>query len=478
MLKQLSLGLSAATLMLPAMAGNFSYIPSGPATAVGPISNPQLGSSGRFNPSATTLSTETSRFPLLDFSVNMQARGLGEFNTVIENMEEQLDTIDQTFTDFENDNASVGDVLSEVNELETTLDESVQLLADNVFVKPGAIANLPFTPLDLNFPQVGTFSFGVSSLTQGRLSLLHGPIEFDIDAQTINDAEDNNEELDPVDFLRTTSSVYLKQAQVWNLDLGYAQTLPSINFLDNLGISSTAGVRATVMAHNLQKHLYPLKSLIRATTENDSTLIDDIQDDIAEGFSDYNYDVAVDVGMTFQRNNTLLGVTAYNLNQPVLEYNVLGGDCAALASEKDRTECFHAEYFASVGDIALEETHVVRPAVTVDVSQMFFGNRLALAAAADLMEKTDLFGETRQNINVSFLAQPQSWYWPRLRLGLGKDLTDIDATQLGVGLSFFNVLQLDTSLNSVIGDLFSDDLTKQGNALRSASVSASVNVAF
>lgn len=478
MYKKLSLGLSAVVCLSPALAGNFSYIESGPATSVGPISNAQLGTSGRFNPSATALSTDTSRFPLLDITTNVQVRGLGEFNTVIDDVETQLDSIDQTFTDFDNGNASVGDVLSEVSALETTLDDSIERLADSFFFKPGLIANAPFTPLDLNLGAAGTFSFGISSLTQARLSLLHGPIEFNIDSQTVNDASNNNEELDPVDFLRTASSVYLKQAQVFNVDLGYARALPSVGFLDDFGISSTAGVRGTLIAYNLQKHLFPLKSLIRATTEDDNTLMNDIEDDLKEGFTDYQYTGTVDLGLTFQRNNTQLGITAFNLNRPVLEYNVLGGQCASLPTEKDQTECFHAEFFASIGDITLEERHVVSPSVTVDISQTFIGNRLAVAASADVTEETDLFGERSQDIQFAFLAQPQGWYWPRLRLGVGKDLTDFDATQLGVGLSFFNVLQLDASLNSVLGDLFSDDTTKQGNALRSASVSASVNVAF
>lgn len=478
MTRKLILGLSATACVLPALAGNFNYVPSGPASVIGPVGNAEIGSSGRFNPSAAVESTQSARFPLLDVTVNLQLRGLGEFNTVFEDMEDRLDAIDRTFDAYSNDDASVGDVLAEVNNLETTLDNSVQLLADNFYAKPGGIANLPFTPLDLNFGDAGTFSFGISSLTQGRLSLLHGPIEFDIDAQTVIDAEDSGEELDPVDSLRTTSSIYLKQAQVFNADFGYSRALPVNTFLDNLGVTSSAGVRGTLIAHNLQKHLYPLKDLIRSTTGDNSRLSDDIVDDVGEGFTSYNYDVALDVGLTFKRDNTRLGLTAFNLNRPVLEYNVLGGDCAALDSDKDQTECYHAEYFASIGDISLEEQHAMNPFVTLDLSQSFLDNRLVLAASADLLQKTDLFGERSQNLNLAFLAQPERWYWPRLRLGVGKDLTDFDATQLGMGLSFFNVLQLDAAVNSVIGDLFSDDMTRQGNALRSASASASVSFSF
>ncbi|HET8905303.1 MAG TPA: conjugal transfer protein TraF [Saccharospirillum sp.] len=461
-----------------ALAGNYNYLTSSTAVSVGPISNPQIATSGRFNPSASLISTDRARFPVLDFTLNLQQRGLGEFNTVFDNMDAQINQISDTFDAYDAGNASVGDVLAEVDSLETSLDNNVELLADSFYLKPGALVNLPMTPLNLNLGNAGTVSLGVSSLTQARGSLLHGPIEFDIDAQTVSDASNNNEDLDAIDYLRTTSSVYLKQGQVFNFDVGYAQTLPSIRVLDQFGIATTAGVRGTVIAHNLQKHLYPLKDLARQASEDDSTLSEDISDDLAEGFENFNYDIALDLGVTFERNNTLVGVTAYNLNAPVLEYNRLGGDCASISNDLAQTECYHAEYFASVGDIDLNEEHRLFPHITVDASQSFFNNRIAVAAAADLWRKTDLFGEQSQNINLAFLAQPNAWYWPRLRLGVGKDVLDFEATQLGLGLSFFNVVQFDTHINSVLGDLFSSDLTEQGNALRSVSAALSVNVAF
>lgn len=481
MVRTFALGLTVtfgSLAALPAVAGNFNYIAPGPASSVGAISNAEISTSGRYNPSATYTSTRMSRFPLLDFTGNVQTRGLGEFNTVFEAMSDQLDSIDATFTDFDNGDATAGDVLSEIDELEASLDSNIQLLADEFYAKPGAMVHVPFTPLDLNFEQAGTFSFGVSSLTQGRVSFLHGPIEFDLDAQTIIDTNDSNEDLEPTDFLRTTSSVYLKQAQVFNLDLGYARKLPPITFLDNVGVSATAGARGTLIAHSLQKQLYPLKSLIQDADSGDDSLQQTIQDDLTSTYTNYNYDFALDLGMTLTRNNSQLGFTLYNVNRPVLEYNVHGGDCADITDTDQQTECYHAEYFASVGDITLAEEHTVYPHLGVEASQSWLNNRLVLASSADVTPKTDLFGEESQTINLALLAQPKSWYWPRLRLGVGKDLTDVDATQLGLGLSFFKVLQLDSSLNAVLGDLFSSDLTEQGNALRSASVSASFNIAF
>ena len=459
-------------------ADTIHYLNSGPAVTVGPISNAQMASSSRFNPAVTQLNTETTRLTLLDFTVNLQMHGLGEFNTVFESMSDQLESITTTFDDFGNGDASVGDVLAGVNELEAAFDQNIEQLADNFFIKPGVAVSAPLTPFSINIGRYGALSVSASSLTQARASVLHGPISFDIDAQAVIDANDAGDELDPVDAMRTTSSLYLKQAQVFNADIAWSHVLPSIDFLDQYDVEAVGGVRATLIAYNLQKQLYPLKELARQALDGSDGITEQVTDDVMQGFSTFDYNFSLDAGLTLQRDQTIVGLTLYNLNSPTLNYNSLGGDCAAIADSSDQEECFHAEYFASVGDLALQEGHRLSPRLTFDVSQSFFDNQIAIAGVADLWKKNDLFGDQSQNLNLGLLLQPKGWYWPRMRLGLGKDLVDMDPTQLGLGLSLFNFLQIDTQMTAVLGDLSSKDLTTKGNALRSVSVAASINLAF
>jgi hypothetical protein len=461
-----------------ALADNIHYLNSGPAVTVGPISNAQIASSSRFNPAVTQLNTDTTRLTLLDFTANIQMQGLGEFNTVFENMSDQIDSISDTFEAFGDGDASVGDVLSGVNDLESTFDENIELLANSFYIKPGLLVSAPLTPFNISIGRFGALSVSASSLTQARASILHGPISFDIDAQSIIDSNDADEELDPLDSMRTTSSIYFKQAQVFNADVAWSQPIPSIQFLDRHGIDAVGGLRATLIGYNLQKQLYPLKDLARQASDDAGDLTESVTDDVMAGFSSFNFNVSLDAGVTLQRDETVVGLTLYNLNSPELTYQTLGGDCASIVDSSDQEECFHAEYFASVGDIALEESHRLTPRLTLDASQSFFDNQIAIAGVVDLLKKNDLFGEQSQNLNIGLLLQPKAWYWPRLRLGVGKDFVDLDPTQLGLGLSFFNFLQIDTQMTTVLGDLFSDDLTEQGNALRSASVAASINLAF
>ncbi|WP_320824470.1 conjugal transfer protein TraF [Reinekea sp.] len=453
------------------------FLNSGPSTTLGPVSNAKIASSGRFNPALTVNNTS---FPqaLLDVGVNVQLQGLGEFNSVLEDMSDRIDEISITFEGFGDGNASVGNVLADINTLETSFDQGIERLADNFYIKPGVVFSVPLTPWSVNTNRFGTYTIGISSLTQARASILHGDISFDIDTQAITDTNDSDEDLDPLDFMRTTSSLYLKQAQIWNADLSWSRELPQIDFLSRVGVDAVGGLRATLIAYNLQKNLYPIKDIARQALDSPDALSEDLRDDVLSGFSDFNYNVSLDAGITLRRDNTLLGITLYNLNNPELSYKELGGNCAAIADTDDQSDCFHAEHFASVGDIALQESHRLSPSMTVDISHSFLDNRIALAGAIDLWRKTDLFGDQSQKLNLGLVLQPNAWYWPRLRLGFGKDLVDPDPTQLGLGLSLFNFLQLDTQMTAVLGDLSSEDLTISGNALRSLSASASINLAF
>jgi len=459
-------------------ADNIHYLDSGPAVSLGSISNAKVASSGRFNPAAAVQTTAITRLTLIDFAANLQLQGLGEFNSVADSIMDQIDTIGTTFEDYENQDASVADVLSALDTLETTFDESIEQLAGSFYIKPGVVASLPLTPWSLTTGRFGTYTLSLSSLTQARASMLHGPISFELDVAQIIETSDSGEELDPIDFMRTTSSLYLKQAQVFNVDLAWSRELPKINFLSRYGIEVVGGLRTTLIAYNLQKNLYPIKEIARQGLDNPDELIEDLQEDVLAGFSSANYNFTMDVGVTLKHKNTLLGVTLYNMNNPELTFKELGGNCAAVANENDQTDCYHAEYFASIGDITLQESHRMSPVVSVDISRSFFDNSIALAGAIDLTRKSDLFGDQSQKVHLGLMLQPTASYWPRLRLGVGKDLLDPDLTQLGLGLSLFDFLQLDTQMTAVLGDLSSDDLTVKGNALRSLSASASINLAF
>lgn len=462
------------------MASNINYLNSGPAVTVGSVSNSELSSSGRFNPANNTLNTNKARFSLFDATFGVEMEGLGEFESVFDTMSDQIDDVQDTYDAYDegSGDVSVGDVLSEVDDLEATLDSNIDSLSDSFYFQSSAFVSMPLTPAGIDLGKYGTISIGLSSLTSARASLLHDEISFDIDADTIIEASDDDEDLEATDYLDTTSSIYLKQAQIFNADISWSKVLPPMEFLESRGFEAVGGLRATLIGYNLQKNLYPLKDLVDQAEDDSDQLLDDIEDDISDGFSDYDFTLALDAGLTLQRENTLIGITVYNINSPTLDYNSLGGDCASITDTSDQDECFHAEYFAAIGDISLDESHTMHPSVTVDAAQSFYDNRVVIAGAIDLMPYHDPFGEESQNLNMALLLQPTAWYWPRWRFGFGKDLTDLDPTQLGMGLSLFKYLEIDAQMTAVLGDLFNGDSTEQGNAIRSASVSASINLEF
>lgn len=119
-------------------AGNINYVNSGPAVTVGSASNSQLSSTGKFNPAAISLNTKTTRIGVAEGTLAIDMEGLGSFSTVFEDMSDQIDEVTDTFDAYDNDEATAGDVLAAVDDLETTLDENLNMLSDRFYFTTSA----------------------------------------------------------------------------------------------------------------------------------------------------------------------------------------------------------------------------------------------------------------------------------------------------------------------------------------------------
>lgn len=464
-----------------AHASNQLYMPSSTSTTTGGLTNEQLSSSGRYNPAATYLNTNRYRTLLLDSSGSIDVRGLGSLIETVDDLEREGDefqTLLDRFQDDDDDDVSAGDVLDQVETLEDALDRNVARMANQLSVKPGVMASIPATPLQAQVPIVdGVFSFGASYLVMGRGTALHSAITFNIDESTIEDSE---EDFDPSDFLNTASSFYIKTGRAWNFDLSYAQPIPGAEFG---GLETIVGGRATLIAADVQKQLYPLKQLISEATTDDGDLdayFTMIQDDLEQGLreGDLQFTAALDLGVILQGSNAHVGLTGYNLNSPTIEYNTVGVNCLDIEDTMKQNACFHADYFDSIGAITAEESHVMHPRFTVDAGYHVLNNQVAIGGAYDLNPGTDMFGDQSQKISTALLLQPRRWYAPKFRFGYQKDLLDPAPTTLAAGLSLFNVLQFDQSVTAEFGNLFSDDDVTQANAFRGASSTLSFNLSF
>ncbi|WLD59263.1 conjugal transfer protein TraF [Salinispirillum sp. LH 10-3-1] len=439
------------------VASNQLYVPSGSNVSVPGMSHPHLASSGRYNPAMSFMNTNEARFSVLDTSFYVSARGAGE---TLRFADDVLSVLSDA--DFEDDG---------IEQMEEVLNVGLRNLDDQFYAEGGVVLNMPMTPLQLKFIALnGPIAFSVSAMTSARGSVLYAPLTIDAEADDLDD-----DDFDPIGAIETLSSVYLKKAQLFNFSFSYAQPFPEMNIL---GARTIVGARTNIIVGDLYKQVIPVTEL--AETENG--YVDELQRELLESAlsPDLQVTATVDIGVLFQRREGHVGVTAYNVNRPRLNYNALGGDCAAISNESQQTACFNAEYFAAVGKITLEEEHRLEPRVTVDAARYFdnYGYEVVVGGSADLWPAIDIFGERSQVVTAGIMLVPDAWYWPKARAGVQVDLQDMEFVEFGLGLTLFNVLQLDGAMAANFEDLRNGDTIEQANAFRTASASVSLNVAF
>lgn len=470
-MRRLLIGLGVSLAAASAAATNGLYMPTGTGVTAGAASNAKLGTATAYNPAATYFSTNRARFSLINAGVGLELGGGQEVYDASEVLQAQLEAV-QIQLDAASFN--VGDTLGAVNDFETALNEELEAIGNSFYVQPGVSLTLPFLPLQIRSQRLGAFSVSVSSYTAAKLDVLHDEAALDIDVADLADGGD----IDPLDFLRTTSSVYAKAGQLFNVGLGYSRPVYEV---EQFNSQVVVGARGTLVANSLTKHLYPVKDFVAALTSEEGDLdevVAKLEDDGLSTLDSFNYNFALDLGVMMTHERGHLGLTAYNLNAPQYQFNALGGDCSVLETELQQTECYHAEFFASIGDISLAEVHRVNPLLTVDGGVQFFRNQVAFAGSADLWEINDLFGRPKQLISGALLLQPNFFVIPSLRFGVQKNLADIDYTNYSLGLSLFRVVQVDASVAANLGDALSGDDSTMAGAVRGASVSAGFELSF
>ncbi len=468
-----TLGLAISMIASSSLLANQLYLPQGTNLSTGGASNSRLGQSSLHNPAAIHYSTGRFGMNLIHVGVATDLAG----GQALFNAADRLgDEFDSATAAFDNASSDVSGALDAAGSLEAALNQELGVISDGFFFQPGVHLNAPLLPIQFQAGNVGAFAVSLSSFTSGKIQLLHESLALDIDASALAGDDDIN----PLDFLTTASSLYTKGGQVFNASLGYARPVYDFELL-NMNADVIVGGRVTLSAHSLQKNLYPVKGFINALVDEDEDLdavIDKMQSDNLDHLSSYDLAMLLDVGAIVSLPRGHIGATFYNLNSPSYSFNELGGNCMALSDEAAQLECFHAEYFAARGYINLAEEHVVNPVLTLDGGYQLLNNQIALVTSLDMWSYNDLFGRKKQNANAAILLQPRWWYAPAARIGFNRNLADEPVTQYSLGLTFFNALHLDAAARVKLLDLFNPDESKQADALRGFALSAGLGFSF
>ncbi len=397
---------------------------SGSSLTLGPSSNPHSLFAGSHNPAAASLVVgggERWRVNYLPaFSTILE---VGDVDNFVDELDELIDLIEDPSTNTE----SVDEVLDRFN---TVL---VQM-GNEGYLKSAVRVDAPLFPMYYRSEALGgTFFSELRAGTQVGVSVLDAPLEYNEQNDTFN----------------TSTSAYVKSGIDTTFSLGYSsQMAPVASWFGLRSGTLLGGVKVKVSTVELSKQLFALQLL-------DGRDIEDVIEDEYDNNLVKTTAVGLDVGFLWQAENSSVGLTISDINEPSFDYGEIGVNCG----ERDEgsvalSNCENAAYFTQVlGEIASNETHVRHAVATLDTFHQF-NEKWSVNSAVELARYDDMVGRENQWFHVAAAYDSQSRWRPSARIGFQKNLAGSKLSSVNLGFTFFKTLTFDVEwgLDSVSVD--------------------------
>lgn len=332
---------------------------------------------------------------------------IGPVDNFVEEIEDLEDALDQ-----ENITADEADALK------ARFDELLVQIGDQAYLTLDVNAQVPMFPMVFRaFGGAVGVDLGVAATV--RSSVLDAPLVY-------NEVQEKME---------TRTAAYIKSGIFSRVGLSYARPWHDLSYGPLNGTVHIGG-RLNVIQGRLSKQIAALDS----SSEDDA--FDRAQD---------NYDaneatstgVGVDFGLMFAAERYQLGLNLKNLTAPKFDYGPVGVNCASIADEGQREDCFVAQSFGD--EIALNETFELEPQATVEGLYRILGSNWTVNTSLDLNEVNNVVGDKYQWWAAGLGYRSQRFWLPALRLGLRQNLAGSKLSTANVGLTLFGVLNLDVS---------------------------------
>ncbi|WCN12378.1 conjugal transfer protein TraF [Marinomonas mediterranea] len=378
------------------------YQPTGSSFTLGTSVNKRALSTALYNPAAPFLmvnNKDGDRFRMGLFGPMAFGYELGQ----VDSLEESIDELD----------AKLDSDIDTVEEAEDVLDDVNKLISDlgtDATGKGMFSTQVPLFPMIYRSREYGAFMFdaSLSGLVKGS---------FLDDEATLQGTT-----------IQTQSSVYVKDGADLNFSFGYSRDI----WANQYGM--------LVGGAKLNAHYLTLGKALLVLQEDD-----DIGDEFSDSLEDNQestFGVGLDVGAIWVAENYQLGLTATNLNEPEFDYGIIGQNCSSLTGTQI-DNCVVAAQFASRGEIASSETHVMERQVTIDGAVALSDKQWTLATSYDLFEVNDFVGDQYQWAVVSASYYGDSNWAPGFRIGYRKNMAGSELSYANLGMSLFKRFSMD-----------------------------------
>ena len=329
-----------------------------------------------------------------------------------------LDDVDELIDELDRDDLTI----NEANAIKARFDALLPIMGEDAQATLGFGLNVPFLPYVFQSDTLG----GVVTLdikAQGLfdISFLDSPLEI----QTVGGNSS----------VETDSAMYVKGGSIVTGSLGYSREVWKPTFVEDSTLY--AGFQANVYQVSLNKQVLALSNI------DDDEVSDAIRDEFDENTVDTTQ-VGLDLGLFWSMPNGQLGITFANINEPEFDYGDVGTNCGAITDAIRQSNCYVAQNRYS-NEIDLNETAVMNAQTTIEGALYTENKNWLISGAADLNSVYDLVGRESQYLSTSASYFSNSYLIPNFRVGLSKNLAGSKLTTVGVGTTFFGIMNIDVA---------------------------------
>lgn len=388
------------------MAGQPVYHPIGSASTLGAVTNSRFISSNLSNPASPYLmfdENESRDNPSGQFRFGIF--GPGGVGIEVGDLDSLSDDVDGLESVLNDSSLTYAEALAAQTKYNAFLDEA----GEKGVVKVSTAGYVPAFPIFYKHPKFGTLAFDLILAGEAKMKVLDDDIDVTVTGSTAN--------------LETDSSVYSKTALAAVFGVGYSNQV----FRNRQG-RLILGSKFNLTRMKLTRSI--------STIEN----LDD--DDNAEESEAFSSNYSIDLGAIWLAQNSLLGMTITNLNEPEFFYDTLGGGCG-LKTGVALVNCNAVASFVSAGDLTHDEKYVAERQISLEGTYFFANEQWSVQSSLDLNAVVDAVDDSYQWFVISSSYYGDSVLLPGFRAGYSKNLTGTQLDYINLGVTLFERANLD-----------------------------------
>ena len=388
------------------VSGQPIYHPIGAAVTLGTVSNIRSLSSSLSNPASPYLmfdENEARDNPSGHFRFGLFGPGgIGVEVGDIDSLADELDGLESVLDDT---SLTYAEALVAQAQYNAFLENA----GEEGYAKISTAGYVPAFPILYKHPKYGTFAFDLILQGEAKMLVLDDELDIVVSGSDVT--------------LETDSSVFAQTALASVFGIGYSNQV-----WRNQNGQIILGSKFNLTRMKLSRSISTIENLD--------------EDDALEESDAFSNNYSIDLGAIWITQNTLFGIKATNLNEPVYYFETLGGGCG-LKTGIEQVNCNVVAAFVSAGDIEHDSQYVAKRQLSLEGAISLASRQWSIQSSLDLNAVADAVEDDYQWFVISASHFGSSSWLPGFRAGYSKNLAGTKLDYLNMGFTLFQRANLD-----------------------------------